>query len=50
MPVGLKGILINNLRLSQIIAKRVTSTMDAIQVILPLIDNQSLNSPNMDKN
>jgi hypothetical protein len=50
MPIGLKCMLINNMRLSQITAKKITGTMDAIQVIMPLIDNQSLNSLNMDKN
>jgi hypothetical protein len=50
MPVGLKGILINDMRLSRVTAKRLTGTMDAIQVITSLIDNQSLNSPNMNKN
>jgi hypothetical protein len=43
MPVGWKGIMINDMRLSRVTAKRLTSTMDAIQVITPLIDNQSIN-------
>ena len=48
MPIGLKSILINDMGLFRVTAKSVTGTMDAIQVIMSLINNQSLNSPNMD--
>ena len=50
IPVGLKDILINDMGFSRVIAKMVTGTIDVIQVIISLIDNQSLNPPNMDKN
>jgi ribonuclease HI len=47
MPVGLKGILIDDMGLSRVITKTVTGTMNAIEVIMPLIDDQPVLIPNM---